>query len=255
MWRNPEMAPAQPLWDTYRAVFAGATFTDLTHAFHPGQPRFPAFPDEERSFVFDYPKGDAFQVHRYSFVGQWGTHMDPPVHFIEGGRAVDDIPVSEMLLPLIVLDISERVGANADATPVLADIEAWERRNGRMPEGCFVALRTGWSSRWPDAELFYNRSADGVSHCPGWSREVLEELFERRGVIAIGHEQIDTDPGLSTSKGDFSLEHYVLARDRWQIELLTNLQDLPEAGALVMATWPKAKGGSGFPARAIGIHR
>jgi len=249
------MAAPLSLWEVYRAAFAGAIFTDLSHAFHPGQPRFSAFPDEERQLVFDYPKGDAFQVHRYAFVGQWGTHVDPPVHFIEGGRAVDDLPVSDMLLPLVVLDIREKVAANPDATPELSDIVAWEERNGPIPAGCFVALRTGWSSRWPDNERFYNRSADGVSHCPGWSRAVLEELFEKRGIVAIGHEQIDTDPGMATSKGDFSLEHYVLSRDRWQVELLANLDGLPEAGALIMASWPKAKGGSGFPARAVAIHR
>lgn len=249
------MAKPLPLWEVYRAAFVGAIFTDLSHAFHPGQPRFSAFPDEERHLVFDYPKGDAFQVHRYAFVGQWGTHVDPPVHFIEGGRAVDDLPVSDMLLPLVVLDIREKVAASPDATPELSDIAAWEERNGRIPSGCFVALRTGWSSRWPDSERFYNRSADGVSHCPGWSRVVLEELFERREIAAIGHEQIDTDPGVATSKGDFGLEHYVLSRDRWQVELLANLDDVPEAGALIIASWPKAKGGSGFPARAIAIHR
>ncbi|MFT4129609.1 cyclase family protein [Labrys sp. (in: a-proteobacteria)] len=249
------MATPLSLWEVYRAAFAGAIFTDLSHAFHPGQPRFSAFPDEERQLVFDYPKGDAFQVHRYAFVGQWGTHVDPPVHFIEGGRAVDDLPVSDMLLPLVVLDIREKVADSPDANPELSDIVAWEERNGRIPSGCFVALRTGWSSRWPDNERFYNRSADGVSHCPGWSRAVLEELFEKRGIVAIGHEQIDTDPGMATSKGDFSLEHYVLSRDRWQVELLANLDGLPEAGALIMASWPKAKGGSGFPARAVAIHR
>jgi kynurenine formamidase len=243
------------LWETYRAAFAGAIFTDLTHAFRPGQPRFSAFPDEERRLVFDYPKGDAFQVHHYAFVGQWGTHVDPPVHFIEGGRAVDDIPVKEMLLPLVVLDISDRVRDSADATPAHADIEAWEARHGAIPEGCFVALRTGWSERWPDADRFYNRSADGVAHTPGWSRAVLEELFLKRRVTAIGHEQIDTDPGFATSKGDFGLEHYVLSLDKWQIELLANLQGIPEAGALIMVCWPKAKGGSGFPARAVAIHR
>jgi kynurenine formamidase len=243
------------LWQVYRAVFADAIFTDLTHAFHPGQPHWSGFPDEQRSLVFDYPKGDAFQVHRYAFVGQWGTHVDPPLHFVEGGRAVDNLPINEMLLPLVILDISQQVAGNPDATPGLDDIATWEDRNGRIPEGCFVALRTGWSSNWPDAQRFFNRSSDGISHCPGWSRPVLEELLERRGAIAIGHEQFDTGPGQATSKGDFSLEQYVRSRDRWQIELLANIGDLPEAGALIMVSWPKALGGSGFPARAVAIHR
>jgi len=243
------------LWTSYRASLAGAIYTDLTHPFHPGQPHFPAFPDEERKLFFDFEKGNGFQVHHYSFVGQWGTHVDPPVHFIKGGRTLDQIPVSEMLLPLVVLDISARVATNPDATPTLDDVAAWEKRNGQIPEKSFVALRTDWSKRWPDEKLFYNRSEDKVSHCPGWSKAVLQELFEERGITAVGHEQLDTDPGLATSAGDFSLEHYVLSLDRWQIEVMTNLDKVPEAGALIMASWPKAKGGSGFPARVVAIHR
>lgn len=242
------------LWDLHRSHLAGAVFTDLTHPFHPGQPRFPAFPDEERRMVFDYPLGHAFQVHHYGFVGQWGTHVDPPVHFIEGGRTVDRIPVAEMLLPLAVIDISDKVASDPDATPTLDDVARWEARHGRIPEKSFVALRTDWWRRWPDVERFYNRSSDGVSHCPGWSKEVLALLLEERGVTAVGHEQIDTDPGVATSRGDYTLEHYVLSLDRWQIELLARLDEVPEAGALIMASWPKAKDGSGFPARAVAIH-
>jgi kynurenine formamidase len=73
-------------------------------------------------------------------------------------------------------------------------------------------------------------------------------------VLAIGHEQTDTDPGLATSRGDYSLEHYVLGRDRWQIELVANLDAVPEAGALLIAAWPKPRGGSGYPARLFAIH-
>ena len=97
------------LWDGLQTLFAGRSFTDLTHAFHPGQPHFPAFPDEIREPVFDLEKGDGFTAHRYSIIGQWGTHVDPPSHFISGGRTLDQIPVEEMVLPLVVLDITERV--------------------------------------------------------------------------------------------------------------------------------------------------
>ncbi|WP_342587572.1 cyclase family protein [Rhizobium altiplani] len=128
----------------YREVISSADFVDLTHAFGPGQPRFSSFPDEERRLVMDFDRGDIAQVHRYSFVGQWGTHVDPPVHFVKGGRTIDELPVSEMLLPLVVIDISERVGRDPDATPTVEDLTEWEERHGQIPSGCFVALRTDW---------------------------------------------------------------------------------------------------------------
>ncbi|WP_425864819.1 cyclase family protein [Arthrobacter sp. TWP1-1] len=242
------------LWDGLGPVLAGRTFTDLTHAFHPGQPHFPAFPDETREALFDLEKGDGFTAHRYSIVGQWGTHVDPPSHFIRGGRTLDQIPVDDMVLPLVILDITEQVRSNADASPTMADVEAWEKRNGTIPAGSFVALRTGWSQRWPDVEAMANKDDEGISHTPGWSQSVLTFLLEHRSVSAVGHEQTDTDPGGATSRNDFSLETYVLKQNRWQIELLANLAGLPETGAALIATWPKPLHGSGFPARVFAIH-
>ena len=46
----------------------------------------------------------------------------------------------------------------------------------------------------------------------------------------------------------------VLAQDCWQVELLANLDSLPESGAVLVAAWPKPQGGSGFPARVFAIH-
>lgn len=243
-----------PLWALTSELLSGRTFTDLTHAFHSGQPHFPAFPDEERDTLFEMERGDGFTTHRYSLIGQWGTHIDPPSHFAVGGRTVDQLPVSEMILPLVVLDVSERASADPDATPTLADIEGWESRNGRIPDRAFVALRTDWWKRWPDGDAMANRDADGVSHTPGWSREVLEFLVTSRNVAGVGHEQTDTDPGVRTSVGDLGLERYLLEQDRWQIELLARLDEVPEAGAIIVATWPKPLHGSGFPARAYAIH-
>jgi len=242
------------LWQELAPLLRNRTFTDLTHAFHPGQPRFAAFPDESREALFDMEKGDGFTAHRYSIVGQWGTHVDPPSHFVRGGRTLDQIPVDQMVLPLVVLDISQRVHTDADATPTRGDIKDWESRNGAIPAGSFVALRTGWSHRWPDPEAMANQDESGTSHTPGWSQEVLGCLIEERGVAAVGHEQTDTDPGMATSQQDFSLETYVLAQDKWQIELLAHLDDLPESGGVLVASWAKPLGGSGFPARVFAIH-
>lgn len=245
---------SSPLWQELAPLLRNRTFTDLTHAFHPGQPHFPAFPDEDRETLFDLEKGDGFTAHRYSIVGQWGTHVDPPSHFVLGGRTLDQLPVEDMILPLVVLDISDRVAADPDATPTVEDVLGWEARNGDIPAGSFVALRTGWSRRWPDSTAMANVDEAGISHTPGWSREVLEYLVEKRAVSAIGHEQTDTDPGMATSRQDFSLETYILTQDKWQIELLAALDHLPEAGAALVATWAKPLEGSGFPARVFSIH-
>src|ERR1700739_1891266 len=97
------------------------------------------------------------------------------------------------------------------------------------------------------------RMRPAVFTYPGWSKPVLQLLYEQRGITASGHETTDTDPGLQTTKDDYSLESYILGLNHYQIELLANLDQVPEAGAIVSVTWPKADGGTGFPARVIAI--
>jgi kynurenine formamidase len=172
---------------------------------------------------------------------------------VAGLRTVDQIDVREMLLPLVVLDIHAQVEADPDYTVTLEDVRAWESRNGLIPEGAFVALRTDWSKRWPDIAAFYNLDALGVAHTPGWSFEVLAYLYDECRITASGHETINTDPGSFTAYDSYPLERYILSQNRYQIELLTNLDQVPESGALVVATFPKPQGGDGFPARVFAI--
>ena len=100
-----------------------------------------------------------------------------------------------------------------------------------------------------------NKDANGVAHYPGWSLAALKYLYEERKSAASGHETMDTDPGTATSKDDYSLETYILSTNRCQIEVLTNLDQVPEAGAIVVVSFPKPKGSSGFPARVFAILR
>jgi len=143
--------------------------------------------------------------------------------------------------------LSEKTGVSVE------DIHAWEQRHGRIPRGAFVAMRTDWAKRWPDNKALANADAAGVFHYPGWSMPVLKLLYEERGITASGHETTDTDPGLRTTKDDYSLESYILGTNHYQIELLANLDQVPEAGALVFVTFPKVENGSGFPARVIAV--
>ncbi len=245
------------LQDAWR-VIRTKKFVDLTHAFAPGIPHWKGFPDERRETLFWYEPGvgklgNGFYAELYSHVGQWGTHVDPPAHFVKGLRTVDRIDVKEMVLPLVVIDVHAKAARDPDYTISMDDIRDWERHHGQIPQGAFVAMRTDWSKRWPDMAAMMNADDKGIAHYPGWSLDVLKYLYEVRKITASGHETTDTDPGKSTSRDDYSLETYVLGRDRYQIELLTNLDLVPESGALVVAAFPKPKGGSGFPARVFAI--
>jgi kynurenine formamidase len=248
----------EPSLTRIQQILAGKKYVDLTHAFEPGIPRWPGFPDETRKTIYWYDKrpdtmGSGFFAEVFTHVGQWGTHVDPPAHFIKGLLTVDQIDVKEMILALAVVDVHEEAAKNPDYILSIERVKKWEKDHGPIPGGAFVAMRTDWSKRWPDAAKMANKDANGVAHYPGWSLPVLKYLYEERKITASGHETTDTDPGMATTKDDYSLETYILSTNHYQIELLTNLDQVPESGAIVVASFPKPKGGSGFPARVFAI--
>jgi kynurenine formamidase len=249
---------AEPSLLQIQRILGRKKFVDLTHAFAPGIPHWHGFNDEKRETVYWYDKkegtqGEGFFAETFSHVGQWGTHVDPPAHFIRGLRTVDQIPLQEMMLPLVVIDVHAEATKNPDYTLSLERVKKWEAEHGVIPTGAFVAMRTDWSKRWPDGAAMENKDTAGVSHYPGWTLPALKYLYEERKVTASGHETTDTDPGIAASKDDATLETYILSTNHYQIELLANLDQVPETGALVIVSFPKPKGGSGFPARVFAI--
>ena len=234
------------------SIIQSHRFVDLTHAFAPGIPHWKGAPNETVKTLYTVDK-DGFRINEYCHIGQWGTHVDPPAHFHTGLHTVDQIEPKDMLMPLVVIDVHAKAAKNPDYVLSLDDIHAWEQRHGQIPRGAFVAMRTDWSKRWPDGAKLANKDAAGVYHYPGWSMPVLKLLYEERGITASGHETTDTDPGIATTKDDYSLESYILGTNHYQIELLANLDQVPESGALVWVTFPKVENGSGFPARVVAV--
>jgi kynurenine formamidase len=128
---------AASLWKIQK-VLASKKYVDLTHEFAPGIPRWPGFPDETRKTIYWYDKrpdtlSAGFFSELFTHVGQWGTHVDPPAHFIKGLRTVDQIDPKEMILPLVVVDVHEEAAKNSDYTFSLDRVKKWEKITGRSP--------------------------------------------------------------------------------------------------------------------------
>ena len=246
---EPKKAPG--LWDIQKTL-AGKTFVDLTHAFRPGIPKWKGYPDEDRKIIYNYDP-DGFRAERFTFAGPWGTHADAPAQFHKGLKTLDEIPVNDMLAPIAVIDISNRAEGDPDTLVGVADIQAWESRNGKIPKGAFVTARTDWYKRWPDQALMQNRDEKGRMHSPGWSVDALKFLVEERNIGAIGHETIDTDAGFNVSVDRYPTQTYIHGENRFQIAMLARLDQLPEAGAIAVIAFPKPEKGAGFPARVFAI--
>ncbi len=249
---TPKPIPAsesQSLTDAWR-VISSKKFVDLTHTFSPTTPVWEGFGPAVFSPAKDPATGrtytiekDGFRTFQYTLVGQYGTHIDPPAHFDEHGRTLDELPVKEMILPLVVFDITPQLRNDPNHALTVQDILDWEKVNGRVPAGAFAALRTDMSKDWNANPERFKRQP-----FPAWSFEAIQFLYERRGIKANGHESMDTD-----ITPEMKSETWLLRHGHWQIEVMANLDQVPATGALIVATWPKARGGLGFPARAFAI--
>jgi kynurenine formamidase len=231
-------------------IIASKKFVDLTHSFSPdtpvwsgfGQAKFSAGSDPKTHEPYTIAK-DGFRTTYYEMVGQYGTHVDPPAHFDEKGITMDEIPLKNMILPLIVLDNTSYQVKDENHAFSVEDLRAWETKNGRVPKGAFVALRTDMYKDWDRDPGRFKRAP-----FPAWAFETIKFLYEQRGVVATGHEAMDTD---TTDKMDS--ETWLLQHGHYQIEVMANLDQVPAKGALIVVTWPKVKKGLGFPARAFAI--
>ena len=107
-------------------------WVDLTHKINAESPHFPALPALKQEDLFTLK--DGFHVQKFTVVGQYGTHIDAPIHFVEGGRWLDEIALKDLLLPLYVIDKSKEVAASPNFVLSKQDILDFEAEHGLVNE-------------------------------------------------------------------------------------------------------------------------
>lgn len=245
------------LWALYFDALKDAKYIDLTHAFEPVQPVWPGFANAEfrpatagRTIEGYVERGQEFTYQQHGFVAtayalptdQYGTQLDPPAHWDEFGATISDLPATYAIRPLVVIDVHEKVAEDPGYHLQVADVEAWEAKYGRIPEGAVVMVRSDWYKRWSDVERFNRKPFPGVG------LEALKFLHLQRRILFHGHEPLDTDT-TPTLEGESWLMHNHFA----QAEGVAHLDQVPEAGALIVIGFAKPKGGTGGYARYVAV--
>ena len=235
---------------------------DLSHTLHPDFPAWfvagqevttrgkrtfvpPAIVEVKPVFEWDPDKVNLKQITYWEHVG---THMDAPSHFSEGST-VDEIPAEDLVLPLAVVDISERAANDPLARLTLEDIQKWESKHGEIPQRAMLALNSGWAKHVATPK-YKSLDENGKHRQPGFHPEVAQFLMEERNVVALGVDTFSFDNQHSKN----SDVHYLWMGDnRWGVENLNNLDDVPAVGATVVVGQPSIKGGSGGPNRVMAL--
>jgi kynurenine formamidase len=187
---------------------------------------------------------DGFNLYNLTINEHSGTHIDAPLHFSADGQSVDEIPVSNLVCPLCVVDIRERAAGDADTMVTPDDLSAWIAANGEIPDGACVAMNSGWNDK-VRTDGFRNADSDGMQHYPGFHIEATQLLLET-GAAAIAVDTLSLDHGASQ---DFATHYAWLPANRYGIECLANLDQVPAAGATLVVGAPKTGKGTGGPSR------
>ena len=236
--------------------FPAGQLVDLSHAYDANAIFWPTADPFRLEKVADgiTPGGYYYAANNFFTSEHGGTHIDAPIHFAQGHQAVDEIPVNRLLGEAVVVDVTSASDANPDYQVSVADFQRAER-GGQIPPDAIVLIRTGFSSRWPDAVRYLGTTARGEEgaahlHFPGLHPDAAKWLIAERRIKAIGIDTASIDYGPSTG---FESHRLLYERDIPAFENLTSLDRLPERGAYIVALPMKIRGGSGAPLRAIAI--
>jgi kynurenine formamidase len=250
-------AEAPPPAAAPRPAFPGGALVDLSHAYDAQAIFWPTARPFRLEKVADgmTPGGYYYAANDFFTSEHGGTHVDSPIHFAQGHQTVDQIPLERLVGAAIVVDVRDAAAQDADYQVTTADLQRAEARDGRIPDRAIVLIRTGFSTRWPDAAAYLGTAERGEAgaaklHFPGLHPDAAAWLIANRSIAAIGIDTASIDYGRSTR---FETHRALFARDIPAFENLANLDRLPARGAHVVALPMKIAGGSGAPLRAIAI--
>ena len=198
-------------------------------------------------------EGYFYSANSFQSAEHGGTHIDAPIHFARDRQTVDQIPITNLIGPADLVDISGKTGVDPDYEVKIEDLLDWEKQFGILPDGAIVLLRTGFHKFWPDRRRYMGTDELGAKavaklHFPGLAPRAARWLVKNRNIAAVG---LDT-PSIDHGQSKRFRTHRILSEENIPaFENVANLDKVPPTGAFVIALPMKIKGGSGAPLRIV----
>lgn len=221
----------------------------LSHVNTTDMPIFPGDPTPVLEPAFTVEK-DGFFLLSVTMGEHSGTHWGAPAHFNADEKTADKLPATSFVFPAVVIDVRDKAADNPDYALSLADVQAYEKANGRIPEHAMVIAFTGWEKRWNDPKAFFNEDKDKVMHYPGIGIDATQWLIDNRALGGLGIDTHGVDPGSDES---YATNTALLKGDRIHLENLAGLEQMPAKGAWIVVGGVRNLNGSGSPATVLGF--
>ena len=174
-------------------------YIDLTQPFTPSMPTFPGDPSPKLE-QYASIENDGFTDHKLETGMHVGTHIDAPLHMIEEGKMVNDLPIDRFI-----------------GTGKLLDARGKKEVDGSVFEGVsvlpgdIVLVYTGWSENFGSKNYYTDYP-------------VLTEDFAETA-MSFGAKIVGLDTP-SPDRDPYTVHKMLFAKEILIIENLTNLSEL-----------------------------
>jgi len=124
------------------------------------------------------------QVSTLHLSAHCGSHVDSPLHFIEGGSTIAELPIERFLGEAAVVDLTDK----GELDPITA--EDLEKRGKHVKEGDIVLLKTGWTERNAAGETVRMEGIPkNVDYYKGpYPTPSMAEWMVKKKVKAVGYD-------------------------------------------------------------------
>jgi len=206
---------------------------DLTHMIQVGMTVYLGDPEPKIERVKELAK-DGVNISKIQIGSHTGTHVDAPIHYIEKGVGVGELPVEQFIGEAVVLDLSHKPPGSAISRDDL------ERYGDFVKKGDIVLLFTGMSLHWDEEWARTNFTYLGDDGA---------EWLVEKGVKVVGIDFLSVEKfGAEEPK-----THRILLGNGVPIieSISSELKHLIGKRILLICLPIKIKGCDGAPARAI----
>lgn len=216
---------------------------DLTHELTSEIPSWTGSCGFRSEIKLDYKDSldVSFRVQQIKMHCGVGTHIDAPSHCVKNGVSVSEILLDSLVRPFVKIDVSNLADENYQVT--IKDIKNFEGKEGLIEKGCFVAIRTGWDRFWGNPKQYVNNH-----QFPHISKEAAEFLLEK-DICGLGIDTISPD----IPKNSFPVHELFLGNNKYIIENIANLSQMPSKDCYVVILPIKGKDLTEAPVRMIGL--
>lgn len=220
---------------------------DLTHTLTPAFPTFEGWRAIQVKPIW-HLDSHGYNINHWSLEEHVGTHLDAPSH-MSPHLSADLIDVADLVGQLAVVDLRAQAEQNADSLLTAEDLQQWEATYGALPTGGIVALYSGWDA-YVNSLRYRNVDTRGLMHFPSFHASAIDYLLTHTTIKGIMVDTLSID--ISTTH-DYPVHKAWLGANRWAVECVANLGQVPPVGATVVVGGPKIQGATGGPCRVIAL--